>query len=154
MRAQLDKQSVINANSQFWEQMLSMTLDPLPPPGQFCVSAGHLLGSVNLSGVWKGRIEVRLAERLAYEATAAMLMQPVDTLAETDTLDATREIANMIAGSIKSSLPRPCAMALPEAAVETEGFSSQPRTEDSLEVVFRHVAGDLMVRVWEQECHQ
>jgi len=62
MRAMIDEQCVINANAQFWEQMLAMTLDPLADPEEFCVAAGHVLGSVNLGGVWKGRIEVRLAE--------------------------------------------------------------------------------------------
>src|SRR5208283_6161004 len=119
MRARLDEQSVMKANSQFWEQMLVMTLDSMLIAEQFCVGAGHLLGSVNLSGEWKGRIEVRMARGLAYEATAAMMMQPIDTVVEADALDAVREIANMIAGAIKSSLPRPCSMAVPESAVET-----------------------------------
>jgi CheY-specific phosphatase CheX len=150
MRAQLDEQSVIKANSQFWEQMLVMTLDSMPMAEQFCVDAGHILGSVNLSGAWEGRIEVRMAKGLAYEATAAMMMQPVETVSEADALDAAREIANMIAGTIKSSLPRPCSMAVPESAVETVGFRGQPRTKDSLSVAFHHAAGDLMIRVWEQ----
>jgi CheY-specific phosphatase CheX len=152
MRAQVDEQCVIKANSQFWEQMLAMTLDHLPIVGEFSVGAGHVLGSVNLGGVWKGRIEVRLAEGLAYQATAAMMMQPVESVLEADALDATKEIANMIAGTIKSSLPRPCTMTVPESAVEAEGFCGPAPTEDSLVVVFRHASGDLMVRIWEQEC--
>ncbi|MGD0802273.1 MAG: chemotaxis protein CheX [Terracidiphilus sp.] len=152
MRAQVDEQCIIKANSQFWEQMLAMTLDPLPAPGKFCVAAGHVLGSVSLGGVWKGRIEVRMAEGLAYHATAAMMMQPLETVAEADALDATKEIANMIAGTIKSSLPRPCTMTVPESAVEAEGYCSLEQTEDSLVVAFRHSSGDLMVRIWEQEC--
>ncbi|MDR3750000.1 MAG: chemotaxis protein CheX [Terracidiphilus sp.] len=152
MRAQVDEECVIKANSQFWEQMLAMTLEPLPVTEKFCVDAGHILGSVDLSGVWKGRIEVRLGEGLAYSAAAAMLMQPVETVGEADTLDAIKEIANMIAGVIKSSLPRPCAMTVPASAVEAQGYCCPPRTEDTLSVIFRHTAGDLMVRVWEQEC--
>jgi hypothetical protein len=35
--------------------------------------------------VWQGRIEVRIDEKLAYLATAAMLMQPVDDSGEADT---------------------------------------------------------------------
>ncbi len=99
----------------------------LPATGEFCVGAGHVLGSVNLGGVWKGRIEVRMAEGLAYQATAAMMMQPLETVAEADALDATKEIANMIAGTIKSSLPRPCTMTVPESAVEAEGFCGPPQ---------------------------
>lgn len=152
MQARIDEGCVIRANSQFWEQMLAMTLDPTRILEQSCVGAGHMLGSVDLSGAWRGRIEVRMAGGLAYEATAAMMMQPVETVGEADALDATKEIANMIAGSIKSSLPRPCAMAVPESAVESEGFCAHAETEDTLVVAFRHAAGELMVRVWEQEC--
>lgn len=151
MWAQLDEQCVIKANAQFWEQMLAMTLHPLFVAGEFCVGAGHVLGTVALGGVWKGRIEVRMAEGLAYQATAAMMMQPVETVGEADALDATKEIANMIAGVIKSSLPRPCTMTVPESAVEAEGFCHPAQTADSLVVAFRHASGDLMVRVWEQE---
>jgi CheY-specific phosphatase CheX len=152
MRAQVDEQCVIQASSQFWEQMLAMTLVPLPAPAEFSATAGHLLGSVSLGGVWKGRIEVRMAEGLAYQATSAMMMQPLDTVVQADALDATKEIANIIAGVIKSSLPRPCTMTVPESAVETEGFHTEVQTEDTLEVAFHHDSGDLMVRVLEQEC--
>jgi CheY-specific phosphatase CheX len=152
MKALVDEQCVIKANSQFWEQMLAMILDPVPADGEFCVAPRHVLGSVNLAGVWKGRIEVRMTEALAYQATAAMMMQSLETVAEADALDATKEIANMIAGTIKSSLPRPCTMTVPESAVEANGFCSPAQTEDSLMVVFRHESGDLMVRVWEEEC--
>jgi CheY-specific phosphatase CheX len=154
MKAQVDQECVIKANTQFWEQMLAMTLDHTLIPEEFCVGAGYILGSVTLSGKWRGCIEVRMANKLAYEATAAMMMQPVDAVVEADALDATKEIANMIAGTIKSSLPRPCAMAVPESAVISEGFCAQPRTEDSLVVAFRHTAGDMMVRIWEHECLQ
>jgi CheY-specific phosphatase CheX len=151
MRAQLDEDSLINANAQFWEQMLAMRLEPVPMAEQFCVGTRHLLGSVELSGMWTGRIEVRIDERLALSATAAMLMQPMDTVGETDTLDAAKEIANMIAGVLKSSLPRPCAMTVPVSAVEAEGFCGLQRTENTLAVGFRHADGDLMVRVWEHD---
>jgi CheY-specific phosphatase CheX len=152
MRARLDELSVINANAQIWEKMLAMTLDPLVAVGEFCVGAGHLLGCVTLGGVWKGRIEVRMGKGLAYHATAVMLMQPLEKVGEADALDATKEIANMIAGVIKSSLPRPCTMTVPQSAVESAGYWSAAQTEDSLAVAFRHPSGDLMVRIWEQEC--
>lgn len=152
MWAQLDEQSVIKANSQFWEQMLAMKLEPVSDTGNFSVAAGHVVGSVKLSGNWTGRIEVRLCEGLAAHATSAMLMQPAETVGEADKLDAAKEIANMIAGTIKSSLPRPCAMTVPDAAVEPEKYTSGEPADDSLAVLFRHETGDLLVRVWEQEC--
>jgi CheY-specific phosphatase CheX len=151
MKAFVDEQCVIKANSQFWEQMLAMTLDTLPASEEHSVGAGHVLGRVNLGGMWKGQIEVRMTEGLAYQATAAMMMQPLESVGPADALDATKEIANMIAGTIKSSLPRPCTMTIPESAVEAEGFCGA-QTEDSLMVAFRHASGDLMVRICEEEC--
>jgi CheY-specific phosphatase CheX len=132
--------------------MLAMTLDSMPAPEEFCVDPGHLLGFVALGGAWKGRIEVRMAEGLAYQATAAMMMAPVEAVAEADALDAAKEIANMIAGTIKSSLPRPCTMSVPESSVEKSGFCGPTRTADTLVVGFRHASGDLMVRIQEEEC--
>jgi CheY-specific phosphatase CheX len=152
MRAQLNQECIVKANNQFWLEMLAMKLDTMPAAEQSCVSGGHLLGSVALTGRWRGSIEIRMAGTLAYEATAAMMMQPVETVAEADALDATKEIANMIAGLIKSSLPRGCSMTVPESAVEPEGFCDLTETANMLVVAFRHAAGDLMVRVREEEC--
>jgi len=81
MKARVDSQCVIKANAQFWEQMLAMTLEAMPSAEEFCLGAGHMVGSVGLTGVWRGRIEVRLAGGLAYAATAAMMMQALDTVA-------------------------------------------------------------------------
>lgn len=150
MRAELDESSIINASAQFWEQMLAMHLDPMEIPEQFCVGPGHVRATVALCGAWAGTIEVRMGERLAYEATAAMLMQAVETVVEADALDATKEIANMIAGVIKSSLPRPCKMTVPQSQVKSDGFCSAQRTESSLVVAFHHALGDVMVCVHEE----
>jgi CheY-specific phosphatase CheX len=152
MKALLDEQSLIRANAQFWEQMLAMQVDTLASAMEFCVGGGHLLGYVVMGGAWKGRVEVRMASGLAYEATAAMLMQPLSTVGEADALDATKEIANMIAGTLKSSLPRPCSMSVPESEVEGSGFCGPARADDALVVGFRHRAGDMLLRIWEQEC--
>jgi CheY-specific phosphatase CheX len=152
MKALIDERSVIKANAQFWEQMLAMTLDPVASPEEFSAGAGHLMGCIDLAGAWKGRITVRMTEGLAYEATAAMMMQPRESVGEADVLDASKEIANMIAGTLKSSLPRPCSMSVPESALEAEEFKGRKPAEDTLMVAFRHASGDLMVHVWEQEC--
>ncbi len=49
MRAQLNEESVVKANSQFWEQMLAMKMDTLPVADEFCMGAGHMLACVDLS---------------------------------------------------------------------------------------------------------
>jgi chemotaxis protein CheX len=147
MQIELDESSIIKANSQFWEQMLAMKLDPMTTPDEFCLGSGHVLGSVSLSGAWNGCIEIRMDEGPSRQATAAMLMQPVDTVGEADALDATREITNMIAGVIKSSLPHPCAMTVPDAQVTRQRYCGATRNRDSVAVAFRHDAGEIMVSV-------
>lgn len=150
MHVTITVESIHNANAQFWEQMLAMQLEPIEETQLRCIGAEHVVGSCDLSGVWAGSVEVRLSRGLALHATAAMLMQPMEEVRANDTLDATKEIANMIAGTIKSALPRPCVMTVPFAEVVSADFCSLPRTQDSVTVFFRHAAGELMVRVWEQ----
>jgi CheY-specific phosphatase CheX len=151
MMPELNAQSIIKASAQFWEQMLAMRLEPVHGDTEICLENGHLCGTVQLSGVWTGTVEVRMAEALAQEATAAMLMQPLQSVCNTDTLDATKEIANMIAGILKSSLPRPCSMTVPTATIETAFYSSDPENSDLISVSFHHNTGDMVVRVLESE---
>jgi CheY-specific phosphatase CheX len=154
MHISVTEESIQRANGLFWEQMLAMCVTPIcAGEGSAeilrCIGSGHVLGACVLSGVWNGRVEVRLSRGLALEATVAMLMQPLEQVQESDTLDAVREIANMIAGTLKSALPRPCALSLPSAAIEPDDFCVLPRTQDSVTVFFAHQAGEFMVRVWE-----
>jgi CheY-specific phosphatase CheX len=158
MQVRVTEENIQRANAQFWEQMLAMQLEPIDlmeisaeePVLARCIGPEHVMGSCDLAGVWVGRIEVRLSSGLARRATSAMLMQPEESVQPEDTLDATKEIANMIAGTIKSALPRPCTMTVPTAEVESADFCIVPRTPDSVTVFFRHEAGELMVRVWQQ----
>jgi chemotaxis protein CheX len=152
MWAELDEASLVKANAQLWEPMMAMRLEPMASSEEFCVEPGHLIGSVSLYGLWSGRIEVRMAAGLALAATAAMLMQPAESVTEGDTLDAAKEIANMIGGVIKSSLPKPCTLNVPESSVATDELCMLPRTDDVLSVAFRHDAGTLLLRVWEEAC--
>jgi CheY-specific phosphatase CheX len=149
MQFHLDEESLVRANTQFWEQMLGMQMETVPFAEEFCVSPGHVVVSVNLFGVWNGRIEVRMAKELAQATTAAMLMQPVETVVEADTLDATREVVNMIAGILKTSLP-PSSMTVPESEISDEQLCSRMHGENTLTVAFRHEFGGLLVRVREE----
>jgi CheY-specific phosphatase CheX len=151
MRTHLNEELLVRANAQFWEQMLGMQMDTVPYADELCVDAGHVLVSVGLFGKWNGRIEVRIARNLADTATAAMLMQPLEAVVEADMLDATREIVNMIGGLLKSSLPQPCTMTVPDSAIATETLCALLHGENTLTVAFRHEAGGLLVRVREEQ---
>jgi CheY-specific phosphatase CheX len=152
MCAEVNEGTVVNASRQFWEQMLSTAVEASPGENEGGLSAGHMVGSVALSGAWNGRIEIRMSAGLAYEATAAMLVQSVESVVQADALDATKEIANMIAGVIKSSLPRPCTMTVPESEIEAHEYSWNRKSKCCLDVSFRLAWGEFLVSVLEQKC--
>ena len=147
----LPRELIIKANAQFWEQMVAMRLEPVQPGETSCSEPGDVLSSVGLSGAWCGQVDVRMERGLAVAATAAMLLQEAGSVTDADMLDAAREIANMIAGVLKVSLPKPCAMSLPHAEVARDGGEICSQWSDAREVGFHHEAGEMVVRVLETD---
>lgn len=139
---------IVKANAQFWEQMVAMRLEPMPNASRICGAQGDVRSMVRLSGAWSGEVRVQMARGLAQEATAVMLSQAPELVTEVDMLDAAREIANMIAGVLKVSLPRPCTMSLPQAEIIC-GAEKGAGNAGVVSVAFQHQSGDLLVRVKE-----
>lgn len=148
MTHDLDEKSIVKASSQFWEQMLCMHLEQFEADVSYCIGNGDVVGSVALSGAWNGSIEIIMSGGLAVTATAAMLMQPADAVTQADSLDAAKEIANMIAGTIKSALPRPCNMSVPRSGIHVEGAGLEC-SPNSMQVALAHESGSLLIRVME-----
>lgn len=151
MNIDLSRDTLIDANALFWGQMLSMTLIPIANTGSFFVRDGDLRGIVQFSGAFGGYVTVRMEMGLARFATAAMLMQPIEAVAELDVLDAIKEITNMIAGTLKSSLPKPCLMALPRSAVQQGRFCKTTAETFLLTAEFLHPEGHMMICVCGQD---
>ena len=144
----ITESQIEQANSQFWGQMLGVEMRLVAQEAAGWMEDAHIAGWCQLSGAWSGRIEVRMTRGLAAMATQTMLAVPSDSVQESDVMDAVKEIANMIAGTIKSTLPRPCSMTVPEAIVEkTMPVSAESA---SCSAQFQHDAGQLMVRLVER----
>ena len=141
----VDEQSLVNAATMFWREMLAMEVLRVFDREDALQNPPLARGAIQLAGAWNGEVEVLLCPGLARAATAAMLMQDAASVVESDTLDAMREIANMIAGVLKSSLPRPCTMSLPHAEIVSSANGDAPGA--SLEVMFAHEAGTMAVRI-------
>ena len=146
MNAPVTESQIEQANSQFWGQMLGVEMRLVAQEAADWMEASHVAGWCQLSGAWSGHIEVRMTHGLATMATSAMLALPEHSVQETDVMDAVKEIANMIAGTIKSTLPRPCSMTVPEAAVHAE---VEPDFA-ACSAQFQHDSGQLMVRLVEK----
>ena len=148
MHAKLSESKIEEANAQFWEQMLGVEMRLIAQEAADWMEASHVTDWCHLSGVWNGRIEVRMSNGLAWMATSVMLAVPEKSVQESDVVDAVKEIANMIVGTIKSTLPRPCSMTVPEAVMEAR----EPGEEESVacSAHFQHEAEQLMVRLLER----
>lgn len=85
-------------------------LDELP-----VVAEVEFTGHVEVSGGWAGDVVVGLS-RAAAEALARAMFTP-DQVVEADCLDAVGEFTNIVGGSVKSIVPGPSALSLPEVAV-------------------------------------
>ncbi len=142
----VSESQIAQANSQFWGQMLGVEMQLVAQEAADWMEASHVVGWCRLSGAWSGHIEVRMTHGLATMATSAMLALPEESVQEADVMDAVKEIANMIAGTIKSTLPRPCSMTVPEAIVDAAAELAMA----SSSAQFQHDAGQLIVRLVEK----
>ncbi len=98
-----------------WQSLLSLDVERLevPPPDR----GPAVQGTVAISGAWTGVLVLRFASELARWATAIMLETDLASVSEEEMHDAIAELTNMIGGNLKSHLPQPSTMSIPE--VET-----------------------------------
>lgn len=70
-----------------------------------------------IGGSWTGNVRVIMCPKLAEQLTRALLGQAIEPLPTSFTLeeiqDSLRELANMVAGNLKASLPGKCGLATP-----------------------------------------
>lgn len=93
---------------------------PLPPG-----SADWMTGSVRISGEWHGTVAVSCPKELVRQSAAQMLGLDVDSISAEDMTDALGEIANVLGGNLKSLMPAPTRLSLPEvggAGTKDEGM--------------------------------
>lgn len=85
----------------------------LPP------TATTLLGAVNIQGAWEGTVALECSEALARQLAATMFDLPAQAATVADTQDALGELTNMVGGNIKSLMPVPSQLSLPQVTPST-----------------------------------
>lgn len=81
--------------------------------------ADALVGGVDISGPFCGRVSVFLPGPAATAATAAMFDMPAAEVTAADVHDAAGEITNMIGGNVKAILPGEHRLGLPSVTSPT-----------------------------------
>jgi chemotaxis protein CheX len=64
-----------------------------------------VIAAVHITGTWKGAVYIECTAEQAFDYTARMMQMDQPTVMSDDVLDVAGEIANMIAGNLKSVLP-------------------------------------------------
>jgi chemotaxis protein CheX len=99
----------------------------LDPVGEHPLMSGPVVqgtddvaGMVSISGAWEGRVVVTFTPAASRHAAAALLGAGPDEMTRDDVEDSVGELVNIVGGSVKSLMPQPTVLSLPE--VRTGGF--------------------------------
>lgn len=74
---------------------------------------GNAIGSVQITGAWKGLVVLCLNRELANQVTEKMFLLEKGKTTHHEISDAVGELTNMIGGNIKALLPQPSCLSVP-----------------------------------------
>ncbi|WP_433086743.1 chemotaxis protein CheX [Dactylosporangium sp. CA-052675] len=121
MRSELDG-GVVSTDAlhgivwQVWTAYLGASPSAEPPPAAFAEPFDVTAG-VSIAGAWHGHVILRCRVDGAAAMAAAMLEMPAGSVRLDDIVDAAGELMNIIAGNVKSLLPQPSVVALPQVVL-------------------------------------
>ncbi|MBV1859930.1 MAG: chemotaxis protein CheX [Nannocystaceae bacterium] len=106
--------------------VFSTTLSLDCEPGSAQGSCSDVRSTVGISGAWTGSISIELPRSLAVVIAAKMFNVASEVVSEADLLDAVSEVANQVAGGVKSNFPSSCSLEVPrtESLVPGEDAAS------------------------------
>jgi chemotaxis protein CheX len=95
-----------------------------PPPN----TGEWMTGTVRISGEWHGTVSVSAPAALVRQSAARMLDMAEDAVGPDDMRDALGEIANVLGGNLKSLMPAPTRLSLPEVGQPGDPSGRTERT--------------------------
>jgi chemotaxis protein CheX len=102
--------------------MLGLEVLECPPP--WAVNGARLTAAVHLSGDWNGVVFLECGREQAYHFTWRFLSADPAKIVEEDVRDVLGELANMLAGNLKSALTPGVVLSMP-SVVEGSDYSWQ-----------------------------
>ena len=147
-------QSLIDATREIFETMLMM--DPVPGKPMTerkNVFRGAITGMVGMAGGCKGLLAIHSPDRVAMVITSTFLGMDVDSVND-DVKDAMGEMANMLAGSVKSTLAsqgKDVKLSIPSAVCGEEYCLECPEAGVGVSVPFTLPEGEFVVELQLQE---
>jgi len=109
----MDDATVQAIAEEAWTALVGEDELLLPMPGE--LPADVLSAWVDVVGPWTGSVVLTTGAQTAAELTRTLLAETAPPLLDhEDVADAFGEIANVVGGNVKASLPGPSALSLPE----------------------------------------
>jgi chemotaxis protein CheX len=125
-----------------WQTLMGCAPSSFVPGAKPPTADEWMTGTVRISGEWQGTVSVSCPADLVRQSAARMLDLPVDSVSIEDMHDALGEIANVLGGNLKSLMPAPTRLSLPEVG-QPSGDESAGRTERTLvKGMFLSFSGD------------
>ncbi|QNG36612.1 chemotaxis protein CheX [Geodermatophilaceae bacterium NBWT11] len=118
----LDDETVNAVAAEVWSALVGE--DEVLVPGDGPVADGRSAW-VGVEGPWSGLVVLTCSASATDDLTRAVLqLAPAEELADEDVDDVLRELANILGGNVKSLLPGPSTLGLPQT-----GTPPQPGTD-------------------------
>lgn len=96
-----------------WNSMLELDIYPSSSITPQDVGADGIIASIECTGVWKGVVALSCSPKIAALAASIMLGKQLPDVNFEDSKDAVIELANVVAGNVKSMLPGDCQLSSP-----------------------------------------
>ena len=120
------------ALEQISQMVLSTMLQIETVRGDVATDAADVVASIGIHGGCNGELQLEFSPGLAKAAAAAMFhLDPAHVIDE-DVRDMATELANMIGGNLKSLLPGPSKLSLPEIIAGRRAAPTTPTAKVAL----------------------
>ncbi len=130
----IDEPTVESIAQDAWTALVGEDEVLVPIPGEL---PDDVVSSwVDMTGPWTGTVVLTTGRETAGDLTRALLAETApDPLEDEDVADALGEMANVVGGNVKASLPGPSALSLPE--VGTAPAVRNPEDVCRIDVLWR-----------------
>jgi chemotaxis protein CheX len=108
----------------------------------------EVIASVSIAGAWSGHLVLGLARTGATAVAGAMFGSEEGDVSSEELADAVGELGNIIAGNIKSMLPEPSTLSLPQVVFDAQSFAL-PSARVRVSTVLGWNANSIIVSLWE-----
>ena len=131
----IDIEELEQITQQVWELIMESEIAPCSAES-LSSQAAPQVAYVDLEGAFEGTVALQLDDRITRAAAAMMFGTDIDAVTDTEQLDTSRELANMVGGNVKCLVEQPTKLGLP-VVVPADDFHGQ-RGRAACKLAFTH----------------